>query len=238
MTHLAGRSALLLLDLEADEPVPWTVQRASPPAAEAGLLSPLFPEPVSREAVAAAKREADLAAAREEAFRAGLEQGRQAAEASRQALAAQAVDRLAAGLAATARQATAVMEGAADAVATCMLDALATALPSLTELIGATEAARFATAVLPSLAEHLRAEVFVAPDLVEEVGALLALEPRATVLADPALARGDVRLRWRDGMAERRAAAAREAILDAMGALVGVPAPAAAPALPQDHHQE
>jgi flagellar biosynthesis/type III secretory pathway protein FliH len=233
VTHLAGRSALLLLDLEAEDPVLWTAQRTPPRPGETGLLVPLFPEPVPLEALAAAKRQADLAAGREEGFRAGLEEGHRVAEQTRQALATETLARLSAGLDATAREASAVMEGAADAVAASVLDALATALPSLTELIGAAEAARFATALLPCLSEHLRVEVFVAPDLVEEVAALLALEQRATVLADLTLAAGDVRLRWRDGIAERRAAAAREAILDAMAALVGAPALAAAP-----HHQE
>lgn len=218
-------SALLLLDLDQAEALPWTEPAdeavswtAVPQEDTAARLAPLFPQRAPR-VPTPDPLPALLEAARQEGFREGEQAGRLAAEAAREASVAATVAAIAAALEDSAASAAAVMEGAADALAQAILTALTTALPSLAGRFGAAEAVQFAEAILPGVAEDLRLDIVVAPDIVELVAARFAGETRVAVAADASLAPGDVRLRWRDGLAERRAAGAVKAVLRTLEAI-------------------
>lgn len=164
-----------------------------------------------------------LEAARAEGFaagrEAGLQAGRQEAERSLDAAVAMALREAAAALALGATEARDVAEDAAHAVARATLAALLAVLPTLQAQLGQAEVQRFAAALLPNLATEPSVVLRVAPDLVVPVAAHFAPETRLEVAADAALQPGEARLTWRDGTAERKAAAAVDALHETLAEL-------------------
>jgi flagellar biosynthesis/type III secretory pathway protein FliH len=93
-------------------------------------------------------------------------------------------------------------------VALAVLDA---ALPGLAAAHGAALAAEFARRLAPMLDASAEARILVAPDLAQEVRALLG-GVGVTVAEDAALAPGDARAEWRAGGAALDLAARRREI--------------------------
>ncbi|TCZ57981.1 FliH/SctL family protein [Roseicella aquatilis] len=220
MSRLTHGQALHLLDLEEAEVVPWT----EPAAEEAGRLVPLFAGPPGQACVQAAMPPdpvpALLEAARQEGFSAGEAAGRMAAETDREARAGAAMEAIGAALAGAAAEAHAVLDAAAEAVARMSVAALSAALPTLAARLAEAEVVEFTASLVPALAPDLRVELLVPEDLEPVIAERFAAQPRIEVIGEPGLAPGDATLRWRDGMAERRAALAREAVLGTIEAFM------------------
>ncbi len=159
----------------------------------------------------------------DEAWHSGYAQGEQAGRAAQaqeiEAQVAATLENIAAALAASAQGASSVAEEAAAAMGETCLAALAAALPSLAGRFGAEEALRFTEALLPALADEPVVTIRVTPDLAPAIAARLAREARVEVLADEAVAAGDVIASWRGGRAQRQGDAARAAIAEALNAL-------------------
>ncbi|MDE2517326.1 MAG: hypothetical protein KGL12_14960, partial [Rhodospirillales bacterium] len=122
-------------------------------------------------------------------------------------------------------------------------EALAAALPALCARHGAAEMQAVIGAVLPALIGEPEIEIAVATDAQPAVvRALTGLDPRiaARVRVTPAeaMASGDLRIHWQDGMAMRDGAALCAAVLDilapsglASASLASSPRPGAARAM-------
>lgn len=155
-----------------------------------------------------------LAAERAAGFAEGQAAGRAAAAAEREEMALATLRLAAAHLADAAPAARVVAEQSASAVAGLMVAALTAALPAMASQLAEEEVAAFAARILPFLVEEPRVELRVCPGLVAPLAARFASLPAVSLAADPALAEGDVSLRWHGGQAERRAAEARAAVAE------------------------
>ncbi|HEX4260748.1 MAG TPA: hypothetical protein VHY76_06575 [Acetobacteraceae bacterium] len=188
------------------------------PAPEPEVIEPVFSH-------------ADLIDARE----AARAEGRAEAEAVARMGAAQQrttlLARLADALGAAGAQAAASLEGHAEETARLLLACLCQALPALCADHGAAELRAVARALLPTLRTEprvtIRAHPHHVPDLQRELD---ALDPplAGTAVLEPVqtMARGDVRVHWQCGRAERSAAAIRaalEAALAPLGLLAEAP---------------
>lgn len=221
MTALHPAAALfpdLDLPLE-DRPEPPEIW--APDHADASELAfvPLFHQPPAR-AIATAES-ALLAEARDAAFQAGVAAGRNAERASREAAMTESLTRIADAMADARWAADAVAEEMAAEMAQLIPDALALALPSLAERLAGRDAIAFTAALLRHLTAEPRVDIRAAPPLATELSAQLARQPNLHVVADSALPEGDVRIAWRNGQAEHRHAAFRDAIRAMLADLLG-----------------
>ncbi|PWC28250.1 hypothetical protein [Teichococcus aestuarii] len=166
-----------------------------------------------------------LAAERVAGFAEGEAAGRAAAAASQEAALLDTLRLAAAQLAEAAPAARALAEEAARSVGALVLGALQAALPALAARHAGAELEGFLARLLPALDGEPELALHVAPALSEAAAARCATLPACRVVADPALEPGDAVLRWRDGLAERRAATARAAVA-ALLAGFGLDAPA------------
>ncbi len=183
--------------------------------------APAVPEPEVI-APAPAVSAVEIASARADAFAEGHAAGQRAAAAEGAAALAEAAARLGAEIAPLLEELRAEAAAAAGALARLLLDTLAVMFPALSARHGAAEARALVRALLPGLALEpeivVRAHPELVPALTEEVARTLPDEPtRVRVLADPAMAAGDVRVRWRGGSAARDAAALWTEIAAALG---------------------
>lgn len=108
-------------------------------------------------------------------------------------------------------------------------DALAAAFPAMQARFGEAEIRRMITAILPALARETQVTIHVAPSLDAAVQDALAALPlrRAVpprVVADAALAEGDIEILWDGGRALRDAAALWREIDAALGLFCESPA--------------
>ena len=201
------------------------------PAPEPEVIEPVFSH-------------ADLIDARE----AARAEGRAEAEAAARLGAAQQrttlLARLADALAAAGAQAAASIEGHAEEIARLMLACLCQVLPALCADHGAAELRAAARALLPALRTEPRVTIRVHPHHVPDLQCELdALDPplAGTAVLEPVqtMARGDLRVHWQSGRAERSAAAIRAALEAALAPLGLLPEALVAtdvqPAMEMDH---
>jgi hypothetical protein len=154
--------------------------------------------------------------ARASGYAAGEAAGRRAAAATIEVVVAASLQDAARGLAAAADAAAACAEESAAAAAQAAFAALGAALPSLTDRFAEAEVARFVALLLPAFRAEPLVTLWVAPELAATMAAHFAAEPRIEVAGDRQLGRADVRVEWRDGAAERRAAMAADAVRAAL----------------------
>lgn len=177
--------------------------------AEAARMPPPPPEPDPMEetlrAVAAAAREDGFAAGRASMT---LEAEQRAAESL-----AQIAKQLAASQEASAEIAAKASSGVAR-VALAMLDM---ALPGMAAQQSAALIADFAERLRPALAFLPEAHLHIAPNLMEEVRALVG-DLAVTLVPDAALAAGDARASWQGGGAEFDLTKRRATIAEALSA--------------------
>ncbi|MFO0159741.1 MAG: hypothetical protein ACK54W_09070 [Alphaproteobacteria bacterium] len=177
--------------------------------AEAARMPPPPPEPDPMEETLRAV----AAAAREDGFAAG-----------RASMTQEVAQRAAESLALIAKQLTASQEASAEIaaeagrgiarVALAMLDA---ALPGLAAQQSATLVADFAERLRPALAFLPEAHLHIAPNLMDDVRALVG-DLAVTLVPDAALAPGDARASWQGGGAEFDLAKRRAAVAEALSA--------------------
>jgi flagellar biosynthesis/type III secretory pathway protein FliH len=183
---------------------------------ETGVLAVMAP-PADEAPTPPALTEADLAAARAAGHAAGYRAGRDEATAATQACLADTLAALARQLDDAADAASRVAEASARALATLLLDTLATSFPALRQAHGEAELRRFVRDVLTPLRRTPQVTVHVHPDLTEAVAAEIAtlrLRGRAPAIeASEALAYGDATVLWEDGAAVRDTQAAWDAVL-------------------------
>jgi flagellar assembly protein FliH len=175
--------------------------------------------------------EAIRAAAYEEGVRDGLER----AEAERHRAVARTFTVLEERLGTATYQAAQETDRAARSIASLLIQALMKMLPTLCARFGATEIAGVARAVLPGLRQEPRVVVAVSPLVATAVEAELArlgdeFRERAVLAPNEALAPGDVRITWQDGVAARDTAdlMQRIATLFTQYGLLGAPETGAA----------
>ncbi len=167
------------------------------------------PEP---EVIAPVLIAADLDAARAEAWAEGHAAGLAEAAADAAAALAGAAQALAPQLANLSIQLRQQVEEAASAIARLLLDTLATLFPALCARHGEAEARAVLQTVLPALAQEpavtVRLSGGLAAALEHEVARCSEdFAERVALVADPAMAPGDVRVAWQGGKAVRDAAA-------------------------------
>ena len=155
---------------------------------------------------------AQLAAAKAAAFDEGFAMGRAAALAEDAAGVRQAVDALAAELGAARDAARLIGEQAAEEIARLLLAALGAVMPVLCASHGEAEATAVARAVLPALTGEpeiaIRTNPHTATALLAEIARIDPdLVARVRMTPTDALAPGDLRIAWRDGLAVRGGAA-------------------------------
>jgi flagellar assembly protein FliH len=176
--------------------------------------------------------EADVIAAREAGFAEGYAQGRAAATAEGAGATAEALAAVAARLADARAEAARCAEAAATALARLVFDAIGAGYPALRERFGEAELGRFVSALLPALAREPDVEVRVHPahaaalaETISGFGAPSGQRPAITPSAE--VAPGDAVVVWRDGRAQRDAAAAWSAVAAALAplGLISPPAP-------------
>jgi flagellar biosynthesis/type III secretory pathway protein FliH len=166
------------------------------------------PEPEVIEPVFTA---AELAAAREAAWRDGHDAGLQEAGAADVAVTRQAMADVATQFAAERDTAAKRDEEAAEAIARLLLDSLAATFPTLCARYGDQEVRAIARIVLPALTHEaaitVRAHPRTAAALAQEIARLEPeLAEHVQTIECEAMAPGDVRIAWRNGMAMREAA--------------------------------
>lgn len=164
--------------------------------------------------------QADLAAARADAWAEGRESARAGAEAAAAVLAEAAVA-LARETASLRDELRDEAEANASALARLLLDTLAALFPALCARNGEAEVRAVARALLPGLSAEpeivVRANPAISAALEADIAGLTEDDPgRIRVLADPAMAPSDVRLRWRGGFGARDAAALWEEVAAAL----------------------
>jgi hypothetical protein len=100
-----------------------------------------------------------------------------------------------------------------------VLESVATALPALCADYGEAEVRAVMRIVMPGLAQEPSVTIRVHPRLLgpvqQELGRLDPdLSARVRMVPTDTMARGDVRITWQDGSAERNAAKLRDSISD------------------------
>lgn len=190
-------AALLLFPYDFAAPAP-------PPAPPATPAAPVFTE-------------ADLAAARDAGHAAGEAAARAAAAAARQDEATALLATIAARLDGAADAARQAVDGCATSLARALFAALGAAFPALRAAQGEAELRRVIAAVAPPLHRTATFSVAVHPALAGAAAAALgpltaARAPVPEIVADPAVAPGDVRISWPDGSAARDSEAAWQEI--------------------------
>lgn len=193
-------TAGILYAEDFDEPLP-------PPAPEPAAAAPTF----TADDLVAARRMAGI----EAVMHAQAEWEASATQARTRSLAA-----IAAGVAAVREDARDQSSAVAEGTVRTILATLAGLLPSLSARHGSAEVRALLRHVLPTLAQQTRIAVRVAPadlDGVREDLALLDEDLAAAIVLTPsALASGDARVTWTDGMLVRDQAAIQSAIEDAL----------------------
>jgi len=159
-------------------------------------------------AEAAAEPAIDPEAIRVAAYEEGLRAGLERAEAEHHRAVARTLAALEERLGAAHYQAAEETDRAARSIASLLIQALMKMLPTLCARFGATEIAGVARAVLPGLQQEPRVVVAVSPTVAAAVEAELAslgdeFRERAVLAPNDALAPGDVRITWQDGVAAR-----------------------------------
>lgn len=166
------------------------------------------PEPEVIEPVFSAS---ELAVARETAWRDGHAAGLQEAAASDAAVTRQAVTEIAEQFMTERAAGAASAESSAEAIARLLLDSLAATFPALCARYGDEEVHAIARLVLPALSQEpaitVRAHPHTAAALAREITRLAPeiAEHVQTIECD-GMARGDVRIAWRNGSSTRDAA--------------------------------
>jgi flagellar biosynthesis/type III secretory pathway protein FliH len=180
---------VLLFDEDFDLP---------PPAPEPEVIQPTFTA-------------AELTAAREEAARDSRDLALAESDGSARAATNSALAEIATQLAAGRADAASIAEQSAEAIARLLLGCFATAFPVLCARHGAGELAAVLRELLPALHRESRIVVRINPQLVpamtEEIKSLdpdLAAHVRLVPAA--AMASGDARITWENGVATRDAA--------------------------------
>jgi flagellar assembly protein FliH len=175
--------------------------------------------------------EADLAAAREAGFAEGYAEGSAAATAATARATTDALAAIAAHLADARVEAARCAEGAATALARLVFDAIGAGYPALRERFGETEVRRFVGTLLPALTRQPEVDVRVHPshaaavaETISQLDAASGQRPAITPSAE--VAPGDAVIVWRDGCAQRDAAAAWSAVVAALTPLGLISAPA------------
>ena len=176
---------------------------------------------------------AQMAAAKAASFDEGWAAGRAALLAEDAAGLRQAVETLSAELEAARQAARSIGEQAAEAVARLLLAALGVVMPALCASYGDAEANAVARIVLPALNGEpeiiIRAHPRTAPGLLAAIARIDPdLAARVRLTPTDAMAPGDLRIAWQDGLAVRDGAALwREvaAILLPQGLLATASAP-------------
>ncbi|MFN8983140.1 MAG: hypothetical protein ACK5X9_11530 [Alphaproteobacteria bacterium] len=176
---------------------------------EAARMPPPPPEPDPMEETLRAV----AAAAREDGFAAGRASMTQ--EVANRA--AESLAHIAQSLAASQQVAADVAMEASRGVARVALAMLDAALPGLAARQSATLVADFAERLRPALAFLPEAHLHVAPNLMEEVRALVG-DLAVTLVPDATLHPGDARATWQGGGAEFDLAARRAALAEALNA--------------------
>jgi len=154
---------------------------------------------------------ADVAAARAAGRQEGEQAGRRAAITEEQTRSAALRARIADGLDGAQDAAAAAVEAAAFSLARLLFDALGTAFPTLSARCGEAEMRRVIAAILPALSREAAVTLHVAPSQCAVAAAeLAALSLRRAepprVVADAAMADGDIEILWDGGRAVRDAA--------------------------------
>ncbi len=194
---LAGNGVLFAEDFD----LPGQEHPAGPegPAAEPEVITPVFD---------LAQLEAEKAAAYDEGYAAG----RAALLAEDAAGLRRAVDALATGLDAARDAAGLIGEQTAEEIARLLLASLGAVMPVLCAAHGSAEAAAVARAVLPALNGEPEITIRTSPHTASALQAEIArldpdLAPRVRMLPTDAMAPGDLRIAWRNGLAVRDGAA-------------------------------
>ncbi len=225
MNHFAGLSGNGVLfaedfDLPEREPDGHRADGCEPEAGEPEVIAPVF-DP------------AQMAAAKAASFDEGWAAGRAALLAEDTARLRQAVETLSGELDAAGQAARSIGEQAAEAVARLLLAALGVVMPALCASYGDAEANAVARIVLPALSGEpeivIRAHPRTAPGLLAAIARIDPdLAARVRLTPTDAMAPGDLRIAWQDGLAVRDGAALwREvaAILLPQGLLATASAP-------------
>ena len=200
-----------------------------------------FDAPIGEGARGRSFAEAEVAAEKARAFAEGEGAGRRAADATIEAAAARALERI---LAAVEAQ-HARLAGAADEARRTVLEVAVAicrkVLPALADRGAAEEIARLVSATLAGLAAEPRVVVRVAPALVEPLTARLnaaeaGFAGKLVLLGDEAIAAGNCTVLWAEGGVERDGDRLLSAIDAAVARHLALPAPlpaAADPAAPE-----
>ena len=154
----------------------------------------------------------ELTAAREAAWREGHAAGLQEATASDAAAMRQALVAIAGQFATERDAAAARAEQSAQAIASLLIDSLASVFPSLCARYGDEEVRAIVRTVLPALTQEVAITVRAHPRttaaLAQEIARLDPdLAARVQTVECDAMPPGDVRIAWRNGVATRDAAA-------------------------------
>lgn len=182
---------------------------------------------------------AELESARAAAHAAGVAAERARAEGADAAARTRALEYIAAALADAREAARHAAEDAAEGLAQAVLSVVAAGLPALCVHHGDAEARALLAALLPTLGSEPRITIRLNPRLASIVQADLAgldADLAAAIHLTPteALAPGDVRVSWDGGACQRSAAAACDAVRNALaplGLLLPSPAPETRPDL-------
>ena len=143
-------------------------------------------------------------------------------------------DELAAALASAIGDADAgardLSETTAEAIGGLVVAMVAASLPASCAALGTREVRAIAAAVLPALRTEAAITLYGAPaalDVLQAVPGQLPepLRTRITVLADSALAAGDVQITWHAGSAQRQASAACARVMSVLATFGLVPPP-------------
>ena len=190
-TALTGNGVLFAEDFDLPD--------EEQPVAEPEVVEPVFDQ-------------LQMAAAKTGSFDEGYVAGRAALIAEDVVGLRQAVVMLAAELEAARETARLVGEQAAEEIARLLLSALGAVMPVLRAAHGDAEVCGVARAVLPALSVEpeitIRTNPHTAPSLLAEIARIdPELTARVRITPTDALARGDVRIAWRDGLAVRDGAA-------------------------------
>ena len=190
-TALTGNGVLFAEDFDLPE--------GEQPAAEPEVVEPVF-------------NQVQMAAAKTGSFDEGYLAGRAALIEEDAVGLRQAVIMLVAELEDARETARLLGEQAAEEIARLLLAALGAVMPVLRAVHGDAEACGVARAVLPALSGEpeitIRTNPHTAPSLLAEIARIdPELPARVRMTPTDALARGDVRIAWRDGLAVRDGAA-------------------------------
>ncbi|HME26810.1 MAG TPA: hypothetical protein VKI44_36720 [Acetobacteraceae bacterium] len=174
----------------------------------------------------------ELSAARETSWRDGHTAGLQDATTSDAAATRQALAAIAEQFAMERDAAAVRAEQSAQAIASLLIDSLASVFPSLCARYGDAEVRAIVRTVLPALTEEVaitvRAHPRTAAALTQEIARLEPdLAAHVQIVECDAMPPGDVRIAWRSGVATRDAAALWQQVMAVLAPAGLLPADAA-----------